>query len=142
MKKCCNCKTSKELSEFGKWSKSKDGLQSRCKECQRLYNRELYASSSKRRTKIREVDSKNKLLIKEKVDDYKSRLGCAECGESNPIVLDFDHLEGKSFNISLAVNKGYSWPRISKEIEKCDVVCANHHRIRTHKRRVIAQKGA
>ena len=39
----------------------------------------------------------------------------------------------KSFEIS--TNSGKSLEDIKKEIEKCEIVCSNCHRIRTHKRR-------
>lgn len=59
---------------------------------------------------------------------------CMDCGISNPIVLDFDHRPGtnKQFTISKAVaGSTRSWKAIQQEIEKCDIVCANCHRIRT-----------
>ena len=60
---------------------------------------------------------------------------CADCGlEYPPYVMDFDHRpdEEKLFNISTNGNK--SVERVRQEIEKCDVVCANCHRERTHQR--------
>lgn len=66
--------------------------------------------------------------------EIKSSNGCADCGEDNPIVLDFDHLHDKKYNISRMVHEGFSWKAIQKEIDKCDVVCANCHRIRTYER--------
>lgn len=58
---------------------------------------------------------------------------CEDCGETNPVVLEFDHTspEEKSFNIS-DCNK-YSWSTVLQEIDKCQVVCANCHRVRTAK---------
>ena len=60
---------------------------------------------------------------------------CADCGVKYPYyVMDFDHngLIDKEFGL----NKGWnmSFEKIKKEAEKCDVVCANCHRIRTFKR--------
>jgi len=56
-----------------------------------------------------------------------------DCGESNPLVLDFDHKDPnkKSFTIGSVARKGWSLEVLYKEIDKCDVVCANCHRIRT-----------
>lgn len=63
---------------------------------------------------------------------------CADCGNRYPYyVMDFDHIRGdKKFSmgniprlITMATRK------IEDEIAKCDVVCANCHRIRTHSRR-------
>lgn len=58
---------------------------------------------------------------------------CMDCGESNPVVLEFDHRNPKEklFNIG----EGYLKNKevLLLEIEKCDIVCANCHRIRTAK---------
>jgi hypothetical protein len=55
-------------------------------------------------------------------------------------VLDFDHLGEKSYNVSDAIARVLSWARIELEIAKCEVVCANCHRIRTHERRTLARE--
>lgn len=63
---------------------------------------------------------------------------CADCGERFPTVcMDFDHLPGfeKVANISSLVQRPVSLERLVAEIAKCDVVCANCHRIRTADRR-------
>jgi len=52
--------------------------------------------------------------------------------------MDFDHREGeeKLFNISaLNANRWVSVAQLLAEIKKCDLVCANCHRERTHQRR-------
>jgi hypothetical protein len=59
---------------------------------------------------------------------------CADCGEADPVVLEFDHLRDKKFE----VGNGFSergWESVLAEMEKCDVVCANCHRRRTAERR-------
>lgn len=58
---------------------------------------------------------------------------CIGCGEVNPIVLEFDHKDGveKIESVGRMVGNGYSWETIEKEIEKCEIRCANCHRIRT-----------
>jgi hypothetical protein len=52
------------------------------------------------------------------------------CGETDPIVLEFDHLRDKKFNIGKAW-RGHEWQSVLDEIAKCEVVCANCHRRRT-----------
>ena len=49
------------------------------------------------------------------------------CGENDPLVLTFDHLKDKKFNIGSAIGSGYSIKRIESEIAKCQVMCANCH---------------
>jgi 5-methylcytosine-specific restriction endonuclease McrA len=58
---------------------------------------------------------------------------CADCGEGDPIVLEFDHLRDKRFSISVGL-QGRRWQDVLDEIAKCEVVCANCHRRRTAKR--------
>lgn len=59
---------------------------------------------------------------------------CKDCGVKYPTeCMDFDHLENKEFGIGDHSVKDIE--KILAEIAKCEVVCANCHRIRTKKRR-------
>jgi hypothetical protein len=61
---------------------------------------------------------------------------CMDCGVSYPAyVLEFDHRpeEDKSFNVSNGVV--YGRKALLREIAKCDIVCANCHKTRTHNRK-------
>jgi hypothetical protein len=78
---------------------------------------------------------------KQKIDDFVKSIKkspCVDCGGSFPReCMDFDHVPGrgeKSFNISRATADGVSIKKIMTEISKCDLVCANCHRIRTASR--------
>lgn len=59
---------------------------------------------------------------------YKQEKGCCICGETNPVVLDFHHIDPtkKSFNIATA--RVYN-EQVQSEIDKCVVICSNHHRL-------------
>lgn len=63
--------------------------------------------------------------------DYKSGLSCIKCGFSHPDALDFHHRDPteKDIEVSRAIRKGWSRERLQREIDKCDVLCANCHRI-------------
>jgi hypothetical protein len=63
---------------------------------------------------------------------YKTEKGCADCGyNSHHAALEFDHvLSGKELNVCTAK----SIEQAKKEIEKCEVVCSNCHKIRTYNR--------
>lgn len=58
---------------------------------------------------------------------------CMDCGGSFPIIcMDFDHVRGEKVgNVADLVKKNKPFDVILAEIAKCDVVCANCHRIRT-----------
>lgn len=62
---------------------------------------------------------------------------CADCGKSfPPCVMDFDHVRGnKRDNVASLVAANYGVATVMAEIAKCDLVCANCHRIRTHENR-------
>lgn len=63
------------------------------------------------------------------------RQPCKDCGVSYPpYVMDFDHVRGeKKFNLCSGPRRR-GVKQVMEEVAKCDVVCANCHRERTHKR--------
>jgi len=63
----------------------------------------------------------------------KNSDGCIFCGNKNPLCLDFDHIDPstKDFTPATAIQGGYAWDRVLQEIDKCQLVCANCHRIKT-----------
>lgn len=70
------------------------------------------------------------------IQAIKVERGCADCGyNEHPVALDFDHRPGevKLLKISTDVAR-VGIARLLAEIEKCDVVCANCHRIRSFER--------
>lgn len=72
--------------------------------------------------------------IKAYIRDYLKANPCVDCGEANTIVLEFDHIRDKDFNISDATRKGVSMKKLKDEIAKCEVRCANCHRKKTYER--------
>ena len=61
---------------------------------------------------------------------YLLKHPCALCGEADPVVLDFDHLRDKVWEVTNLARYG-GWSRLLAEIEKCRVLCANCHRRQT-----------
>jgi hypothetical protein len=92
-------------------------------------NKELY----KQRAKIHSDRERERIAAFLK--DAKSK-PCTDCGVSYPsYVMDFDHLSDKEGNIGSFRSLGWSLERIKREVSKCQVVCSNCHRERTHNRR-------
>jgi uncharacterized membrane protein YidH (DUF202 family) len=56
---------------------------------------------------------------------------CADCGEPDVVVLEFDHVAGKHKEVSALVSAGVPLARLEAELARCDVVCVNCHRRRT-----------
>jgi hypothetical protein len=94
-----------------------------------LKNKEEIKARSYKRNKVQRVRNREFVMSIKEISE------CIDCGENNPLVLDFDHVKGdKILAISDMSNKAYCIDTISKEMEKCEVRCANCHRIATHKR--------
>jgi hypothetical protein len=79
----------------------------------------------------RDANLAAKNRMKARVDAYKAERGCVDCGNDDERVLDLHHRDGtdKSDSINRMRCKT-SWENIMKEAAKCDVLCANCHRIR------------
>jgi len=61
---------------------------------------------------------------------------CFDCGVRYPYyVMDFDHLNPALKIKNVSQMRGCTIEQVQAEIEKCQVVCANCHRVRTHGRR-------
>ena len=69
--------------------------------------------------------------IKRKMMDFYKLNPCVDCGQTDPRVLDFDHVDTKRHNISTLLKKEYSWETILEETKNCEVRCANCHRVKT-----------
>jgi len=94
--------------------------------------------SYKTAEKRNEYAAKYRAAKRTKLFSYLLEHPCVECGEDDPVVLEFDHLPEfeKSFEIGRAVTSSTrSWESILIEMEKCEVVCCNCHRRRTFKRK-------
>jgi len=92
-------------------------------------------SGQKEKTVGRNRDSRNK--ISKFLQNYKQERVCADCKEDHPYwMLEFDHIRNKNFNLSQFRSFTTDLSRIIEEVEKCDVVCANCHKNRTHFRLV------
>lgn len=138
MPKCSGCQIIKEVSEFFFRDKTQGKLHSQCKCChankRRAYYQEhyrKYGSKYRERAIARKIKVKGDL--RRQLLKYLSDKSCSVCGIADPRVLDFDHIDraDKSFGISRALTNTLSWKKILLEIKKCQILCANCHRIRT-----------
>lgn len=135
IKKCVKCLLSKKLIEFNKNKTKHDGLQTICRECSKQNSKEYYLNN---KSKHKKNTSKNKKFCVEEtrkyVLAYLSDHGCVDCQECDPVVLQFDHVKGvKTGNISTMIHRGCCLDTIKKEINKCEVRCANCHSRKTAK---------
>lgn len=131
-KQCLKCGKAKLVAEFSFKNKAKVIRQARCKECTRAAIREHYKRN--REYYLAKTKKRNKFLRKQITDflvHYLKKHPCVDCGEGNIIVLEFDHIEKKSNDISRMLKNRLSLKTIQFEVEKCQVRCANCYRKRT-----------
>ena len=123
IRRCSDC------GEIYEWvGKSKQWY---CRTCRNKRKREY---NNKHPEKAKEYGKKRKETIRAYLQRLKEE-PCVDCGRCYPYyVMDFDHVRGeKSFGIATVGGMSRSLKIIKEELEKCDLVCANCHRIGTHK---------
>lgn len=134
LKACSICGETRPLELFTVRRKNKDGHTARCRPCVNAANKVRYTGRSEQaRARLRFFNKKLKDDKAEKVFDYLTRHPCVDCGESDPVVLEFDHRDTRTKRLAVAqmIERRYSWESIRAEIAKCDVRCANCHRRKT-----------
>lgn len=108
--KCRLCKKTKKIVHFARDRTRKTGYASSCRACRKQYDRQ------------------RKIAVREFLLDYLKTHHCVDCGESDPVVLEFDHVTGvKRLNLADA----RSVPEAEREVKECVVRCANCHRRKT-----------
>lgn len=113
-KVCRNCKTLKDTKFFPSAGHGK--LHCYCQECKYILEKE--------RTK------ENKIMVYE----YLLLHPCVDCGETNPLLLEFDHTDPSQKKYQIAQLYNRNPKKIMKEISKCEVRCRNCHIIKTAER--------
>lgn len=109
------------------------------KESQSLSAKKHYqANKSKMIHKAKIFTEKARIRNKEFINNYLLNNPCVDCGEKDIIVLEFDHVRGiKINNVSTGASQlAWSIKKLQKEIDKCEIRCANCHKRITHKRRL------
>lgn len=133
-KVCTKCKENKPYSSFSPSKSTRIGLSSWCKAC--------CAKETRRRSALPKTPlSLKKALIFQRrrraalgayVLDYLKVHPCVDCGETDPIVLDFDHVRGqKRYAVTYMISHQFGLRTVQEEIEKCEIRCANCHRRKT-----------
>ena len=131
-KRCTKCGALLPLDQFHRNRSRKDGRQSLCKPCNIERNKRWYRENpDARAARMDEQARRLRELRHRQVWEYLCEHPCVDCGEDDPIVLEFDHLRDKIANISKMATMKRPWSVILAEIAKCEVVCANCHRRRT-----------
>lgn len=80
--------------------------------------------------------AKQKAYLAKYIQDLKEKTPCMDCKANYPYyVMDFDHVRGRKHKNVAELIPTLSKKKIDEEIAKCEIVCSNCHRIRTHLRK-------
>lgn len=135
MKKICTrCKQDRDAEQDFTWKVKNRGIRHRhCRFCQSHISKNHYENN--KQTYLARARANGSIVIAEnrkKLIEYLACHPCVDCGQKDVHVLDFDHVRGKkSEHIARLIGVGYSWVAVEAEIAKCEVRCANCHRIKT-----------
>lgn len=132
---CSSCgPPAQPIENFAIRSLARGTRQAVCKTCQRVYSRahyQTYRSAYIEKARLRNAEQSR--TNAEFLIEYLAAHPCVDCGETDIVVLEFDHQRDKLLDVSALSREGYSLARLKQEIAKCEVVCANCHRRRTAK---------
>jgi hypothetical protein len=126
---CVRC--GKDKSEFAfAWRWKWRGIrQKTCKACRKIENAEWYERHGEQhRARVKQRLKAARVAARAYVAAILGQSRCVYCGESDSKVLEFHHVKRKRNSVSKLAAGGASPERIQREIDRCEVVCANCHR--------------
>jgi hypothetical protein len=127
-KLCSGCKNLVSVELFGRKTNAKDGLQSRCKSCQRLKVNEHYANNAEYyKEKAAKRDAIVSTRHRELLINFLRENPCVDCGNTDIEVLQFDHIDRKTKSGEVSNFLTGSTKRLMIEVNKCEIRCANCH---------------
>jgi len=133
-KRCAMCERELPAAQFNKRSNGR--CYAYCKACQSIYSRNHYVKDPAPYKRRRlETNRRYRTRNRSYVFEYLQSHPCVDCGEPDPVVLEFDHVDPKAKlnGISDLTRCGYSLERLKSEILRCEVRCIHCHRRRTAK---------
>ena len=127
-KVCSKCREEYDISHFS-WSIKGVKRHAKCLKCRSEERSAYYQVHREEELAYKYERQKDRRDEARKyVWEYLSTHPCVDCGETDSIVLSFDHVRGsKKMNLSQMVNQGYSLKVLQAEIDKCEVRCMNCH---------------
>ncbi len=156
-KRCSSCGVAKTLDDFQKCKDISDGLASSCRLCKnkktqtfRALNRDHFLKQSRERENKEYALNRDSLSSaqRQKTHDLKRKaveyLGgkCLDCFLITSVlrIYDFHHRDPTEKDLNVGQCRSFCWNSIVKELDKCDLLCANCHRIRHYKMRFASEE--
>lgn len=137
---CARCREDRPEQDFPLRRKDGTRRHGHCRDCKAAYQRQWYERNRSRHiSNVNEIRRRLRNEHRRIVRKAKSQ-PCADCGvRYPPYVMDFDHVRGQK-RWDIGSSKGaVTTAALLAEILKCDVVCSNCHRMRTHRRRTAGE---
>lgn len=131
-RRCARCGRLLPITEFNLSSRYE--RQYWCRTCQSSYYAERSAHHKTLVAKNSAVYSARNRAF---VNEYLLQHPCVDCGETDVLVLEFDHIRDKRANVSSLRSCGLE--QLIAEIAKCEVRCVNCHRRKTAERRALTR---
>src|SRR5262245_30731876 len=136
-KYCPKCKKFIDAKRFAKNPGKRDGLNSYCRVHQKEYQKDWYRRNKDKHKK--QIAIRNKRIrfeLQKWILEYLATNPCVDCGEDDPVVLEFDHVRGEKRDsiCAMIIHRNISLKTLKAEIAKCEVRCSNCHRRRTAKK--------
>ncbi len=133
LRHCSRCDLWKPVEDFPHKDRRRGTRRSYCRDCCLIYGREHYRlnrSAYLKKARKRRMRYRNACQLF--AYDYLMAHPCVDCGEANPVVLDFDHKDPatKTREVAWFVRR-QDLVGLAAEIAKCEVRCANDHRRKT-----------
>lgn len=136
MKKCTRCKDKKEVSEFNKDCTRGDGLANKCRDCTKALTADWYRRNREAHSaQVQENSAVRRKVNRQYVYDYLKAHPCVECGETDPLLLDFDHCQGVKNGHMADLVRHKPLEAVKEEIDLCQVLCVVCHRRKTARER-------
>src|SRR5215467_4606455 len=119
---CPACRRSLDEADFNFKDRAIGRRQSHCRDCTRAQVRAHYAENTPyylEKTRLRNIAERTSLL--ERLLAHLRAHPCVDCGETDPVVLDFDHVDrtDKTSEVAVLVRRRLAWRIIRDEIARC-----------------------
>lgn len=135
---CSSCKIKLNVTEFYKQNGTKDGLDFHCKKCHRLLNKKWYEKNKEKRKlytrnwwknnpqKVLITAKKYRDKVKDKIIKVYGGYKCKCCGETEPLFLTIDHINGGGCKHRKAMTGTiYTWLKKNNYPKEYQVLCYN-----------------